>query len=261
MASPFPGMDPYLESNEHWPSFHHLLADEIMAQLNRLLSEKYYADLEVRTILEEVGIATTSVVYPDAAVLEITSQLSTPATPAATLTAPIQRVAIPAGQTRLRSVHVYVAESKELVTVIEILSPVNKRGHGLERYRQKREQILHTPVHLVELDLLREGQRPGWELANPPLDTDYICLVNRASYGDDRISEIWPVALNEPLPDLPIPLLPPDPDVILPLNEAVKNIYDRAAYARRIDYQQPLPPPKLRPPLQSWWDKFKLENK
>jgi hypothetical protein len=85
--------------------------------------------------------------------------------------------------------------------------------------------------------------------------------IRISGYGDDRIPEIWPVALNEPLPDLPIPLLPPDPDVILHLNEAVKSIYDRAAYARRIDYQPPLPPPKLRPSLQGWWDNFKLENK
>ena len=30
---------------------------------------------------------------------------------------------------------------------------------------------------------MRNGQRPDWEVQDPPLDTDYICLVNRADYG------------------------------------------------------------------------------
>jgi hypothetical protein len=137
-------MDPYLESKEQWPSFHHLLADEIMAQLNSMLSEKYYADVEVRTVLEDVGIATAYTIYPDAAVLEVAPQVTTSAATNTALTAPIQRVAVPADQLKLRSVRVYLTENKELVTVIEILSPVNKRGRGLEQYRQKRERILLT---------------------------------------------------------------------------------------------------------------------
>lgn len=250
MVSPFPGMDPYLESNEHWPGFHHHLAEEIMTMLNASISVKYYAEVEIRTVLEEINIAADYDIYPDVAVLEVDSQIVAPVATATVLTAPIQRVAVPAGQTKLRSVHVYVAESKELVTAIELLSPVNKRGQELERYRQKRERILHTTVHLVELDLLRGGQRPGWELKEPPLETDYVCLVNRASYGGDRISEIWPVALNEPLPILPIPLLPPDPDAPLDLNDAIKNIYTRAVYARRIDYRQPVPRQNCAPPCR-----------
>lgn len=252
MASPFPGMDPYLESKEIWPGFHHLLADEIMAQLNARLSDKYYADVEVKTFLEEVGIATTRLIYPDAAVVEVDPQTAVSEAPAATLTAPIQRVALPAGQAKTRSVKVYLAESQTLVTAVEILSPVNKRSQGLEDYRQKRGRLLRSTVHLVELDLLRGGRRPGWELEEPPLDTDYICLVNRGDNDAARLSDIWPVALNEPLPTLPIPLLPPDPDILLDLGDVLENIYARAAYARRVDYTQPVPPPTLRPVMQHW---------
>ena len=68
MSSPFPGMDPYLEDRQHWHSFHHLISDEIMAQLNLSLGDKYYADVEVTTTLEEIGISTGSSVYPDAAI-------------------------------------------------------------------------------------------------------------------------------------------------------------------------------------------------
>ncbi len=257
MSSPFPGMDPYLEDKEIWRGFHHLLADEIMTQLNAVLSVRYYADIEVRTVLEEVGeeinVSTSPVIYPDVAVLEVAP--SAPALATATVaipTAPIQRVTMIPEEVKLRAVYVYVSESKELVTAIELLSPTNKYGNGLETYRQKRRRLLRSDVHFMELDLLRAGQRPGWELADPPIDTDYILLLSRANEDDVRISNIWPVALDEPLPVLPVPLLPPDPDVPLDMGVALKNIYDRAAYARRIDYQQPVPSPSLRPGIETW---------
>ncbi|MDH3598984.1 MAG: DUF4058 family protein [Candidatus Tectomicrobia bacterium] len=89
-------------------------------------------------------------------------------------------------------------------------------------------------------------------MSEPPIDTDYILLVNRARIDQDRISDIWPVALNQPLPRLPVPLLDVDPDITLDLGSAIVVIYERAAYARRIDYQQPVPPPKLRPDMAAW---------
>jgi hypothetical protein len=151
-------------------------------------------------------------------------------------------------------VHIYETETRKLVTTIEILSPVNKRGQGLEKYRQKRRHILLSDVHLLEIDLLRGGQRPGREVNEPALDTDYVLLVNRAEEGAPRISEIWPVALNETLPTLPVPLLSPDPDVPLDMGFILQNIYTRAVYARRIDYTTPIPLPKLRPAMQTWME-------
>jgi len=107
-------------------------------------------------------------------------------------------------------------------------------------------------VHLIELDLLRGGQRPGREVIEPPLDTDYILLVNRSREGDGRISEIWPVALNEPLPLLPVPLSSPDPDVVMDLGAAVRAVYGRAGYDWRINYRRPVPPPDLRAGMAAW---------
>ena len=252
MPSPFPGMDPYLEAPEHWRSFHHLLADEIMAQLNRVLSDRYYADVEVRTVLEEVSIATVHTVLPDTGVLETESHMSGGDAVTTLPAAPIQRLAMPLEESQLRSVRVYTVDAHTLVASIEILSPVNKRGEGLEAYRLKRDRILRSPVHLMEIDLLRGLQRPGWEVREPPIDTDYILLVNRARMEQDRISDIWPVALNQPLPLLPVPLLDADPDVALDLGAAVAAIYERAAYTRRLDYTQPPPPPSLRPEMAAW---------
>lgn len=257
MPSPFPGMDPYLEANTIWAGFHHALPEEIKAQLNAQIGPKYYADVEVHTVFDEVNVATKPLtVYPDVGVLEpvVAGQIPEYATPPGAIApAPIQR-AIEISQVKLRSVNVYVTETDTLVTAIEILSPYNKRGAGLTTYRNKRSTLLSADVHLVEIDLLRGGRRPGREADDPELDdADYLLLVNRhMAESPQRVSEIWPVSLNEALPILPIPLLPPDPDVPLDLHAAIAFIYERSGYAWRINYREPVPPPQLRPEMAEW---------
>ena len=46
-----------------------------------------------------------------------------------------------------------------VVTVIEILSPTNKvaGSRGRESYETKRQEVMRSPSHLVEIDLLRRG--------------------------------------------------------------------------------------------------------
>lgn len=265
MSSPFPGMDPYLEDPTLWPGFHHALAEEIKLQLNAQLGARYYADVAVRTVSETIRIGAPHVTYPDAGVYETpisNSQTASLLVPAITpyAPAPVQRTVLAAGQTRLRSVHVYTVGSDQLVTTVEILSPYNKRhGEGLREYQEKRMRLLDSTAHLIEVDLLRGGERPGSEVADPPLMADYILLVNRSRQDDLRVSEIWPLLLNEPLPILPVPLLAPDPDVQLDLQTAIQIIYPGGAYHKRIDYHAPVPPPALRPAMSAWLEqKFKL---
>ncbi|ETX05566.1 DUF4058 family protein [Candidatus Entotheonella palauensis] len=256
MPSPFPGMDPYLEARNIWPGFHHRLADELADRLNRYIGPKYYADVDVHTVVEDISISASKTVYPDVGVVEPmtpTPPVGSVVAEAVMSPAPIQRLVV-TGQAKLRSVRVYITETDELVTAIEILSPYNKRGEGLAEYRLKRSTLLNAPVHLVEIDLLRSGRRPGPEVDDPPLDeADYILLVNRSREDDPRrISEIWPVQLSEVLPALPVPLAPPDPDVGLDLNAAIQAVYARAGYDWRLHYDQPVPPPKLRPEMADW---------
>lgn len=256
MATPFPGMDPYLEDRTIWPGFHHRLADEFADRLNARIGPKYYADVQVQTVFDQVSIGIPRAIYPDVSVFKASppGPASETATAEAVISpAPVQRLAV-AGQTKLHAVRIYVTETNELVTAVEILSPYNKRGEGLNEYRRKRSKLLSSPIHLVEIDLLRGGQRPGREVEEPPLEeADYILLVNRSREDDPRrISEIWPAALNEALPVLPIPLTAPDPDAPLDLNASIRSIYDRAGYAWRLTYQQPAPPPKLRPEMAAW---------
>src|SRR5207302_42661 len=52
-------------------------------------------------------------------------------------------------------------ENQSIVTVIEVLSPANKRAGSYDRalYLAKRDEVLMGGVNLVELDLLRGGRR------------------------------------------------------------------------------------------------------
>jgi hypothetical protein len=253
MPSPFPGMDPYLGVPSIWPDFHANLAVEIKLRLNRQMSPAYYATVEIQTVVDEAGVDVSQIIRPDVSVYEtpeVLEPVSSAPTTFAFSTAPIVRLApLPM---RLRSVRVYRVDTRELVTTIEILSPYNKRSgkDSLGAYREKREQVLAARVHLVEIDLLRGGERPGMELVAAPIATDYILLVNR--FGVQRLSEIWPVALNETLPLIPVPLLPPDPDVPLDLNDAIREVYAGSRYEQRIRYQPPIPPPTVRPEMTTW---------
>jgi hypothetical protein len=49
----------------------------------------------------------------------------------------------------------------EVITVVEILSPSNKRpGEGRRAFEEKRMRMLGSATHLVEIDLLRAGIPP-----------------------------------------------------------------------------------------------------
>ncbi|MBV7331878.1 DUF4058 family protein [Chloroflexi bacterium TSY] len=252
MTSPFPGMDPYLEDREHWRGFHHHLAEELVRQLNPQIVPKYFAEVEIHTVLQELTISETQHIYPDVNIVGLDSQATTQRQAVTVPEAPLERVVeIPEPQ-KQRAVNIYVTENRDLVTAIELLSPANKTGEGLIQYQQKRQRILRSPIHLVEFDLLRVGQRPGSEVAEPSIDTDYIVLLNRGTAGNIRISQIWPVGINDALPTTPIPLREPDSDVVLDLTAVVKKIYADNYYHYRIDYNQPVPPPKLRPKMATW---------
>ncbi len=262
MVSPFLGMDPYLEDREHWRGFHHHLAEELLRHLNPLIVPKYYAEVEVHTVLQELTIAESHNVYPDITIVETQPQASLERQAVVISEAPLERVIEVPEPTKQRAIHIYVTnvfdKIKDLVTAIELLSPANKTGDGLNQYRLKRDRILRSDVHLVEIDFLRGGQRPGPEVAEPAIDTDYLVLLNRAGTGRLRISNgcvlsaIWPIALNEALPIIPIPLRTPDPHVPLDLADALNQIYATNYYHYRFDYQQPLPPPQLRPDIATW---------
>jgi len=248
MPSPFPGMDPYLETPDRWRNVHNNLATEIQAQLAPLLRPRYYADQEPRFFYDTgLDIAARRPALPDVSVLETPqpapSAASTSTSPAeaAIAPAPLELLIASDWPEKLNTVVIRTVEGDELVTAIEILSSVNKRpGHAAyAAYHRKRRAILESPAHLMEIDLLLAGERPP--LADPLPAAPYFVILSRAERRP--VAEVWPLRLQEPLPVLPIPLLPPDPDIPLDLGQALTAIYDRSGYDLRLDYTQPPPPP------------------
>lgn len=249
--SPFPGMDPYLEG-EWWQDFHDRLANQISTQLMAVLPEKYVALLKRYYVIDYAGLNLVSSsgkrgIYPDVHVAEVretTLEYEAIAMPSADLLSPLPEK-IPLLRVEIRDV-----VEHRLVTVIEILSPANKIGTGFNEYVDKRTALLRTETHLLELDLLRFGERIpliGGELPPAP----YYIFLSR--FNRRPHTEVWPVQLSERLPTVPVPLLPPDVDVPLILQHAVQTCFEVVRYHERLlDYTQPPPPPPLKPDELEW---------
>lgn len=244
MPSPFPGMDPYIESPMLWSDFHNDLASEIRAQLNRHIQPRYFARLTPYVTYDSVDIGQVYRIIPDVGISQPQPPSESSATVTATITPPLVESLVPLEMPlRLHRVEIRTTETQQLVTVIEILSPVNKRPshRAYLAYQRKRRDILRSEVHLVEIDLLRGGERPPLETPVPT--APYYVIVSRQERRPR--AGVWPIQLADRLPVLPVPLLAPDPDVPMPLGEAVASVYERGAYAQQIDYTQPPPPPAL----------------
>jgi Protein of unknown function (DUF4058) len=56
MTGPFPGMDPYLEAQGLWESFHAPLVTNCAQALNQRLPEGYVAQIETRVALVSLEI-------------------------------------------------------------------------------------------------------------------------------------------------------------------------------------------------------------
>ncbi len=267
-VNPFAGMDPYLEAPDIWPDFHNALAAEMRTILNRQLPAPYYARLEMRA---ELGIifeeGTEKRIVPDVLVVTRPS-LPTASSPVAVLDQ--TRVAVTEGfQFRVHSEpisHHFVevrdgARGHKLITLIEIVSPSNKRsGPDRRAYETKQREILESDAHLIELDFIRAGRRL---LPNPELEDavfrmacDYLVLVNRSNLRQDTWMDytVYPIDVRETLPVIPVPLQTDIMDVPLDLQYVAQRAYRGGPYLRALDYTQPPPPPPFSPEKLEWID-------
>ncbi len=244
MPSPFPGMDPYLEP--HWQAVHSVLVTYGWQRLNRVLPEGLVACVEERLAIEagETGEAgdvgegrVVGRVGPDVRVLAPGRE---PADAAAVVIDAPYELEVPAPRVADRHVSIVDGDGR-LVTVVEFLSPSNKRRPGVVRFRRNRDFLLDSGVHCVEVDLVRAGSwravmRP--EACPPAAVSTYRAVVRTA--GDEGRSGLFPIGLRDPLPDVPVPLRPGDPSVRLPLQQLMASIYDDGRWHTRIDYRRPL---------------------
>ena len=240
MPSIFPGMNPYLEHPDFWPGVHHLLISEIARFLSPQLRPKYIVAVEVR--MYETGGEDLLIGLPDVAVQTPVKENNPTTTNIAVAAPPAQpiTVTIPVPEIRKQGyLEIREVETKEVVTAIELLSPVNKRaGKGREAYENKRQKVLGSSTNLVEIDLLRSGQSMPF-YANG-FKSDYRILVSRSVRRP--LADLYAFNLRDEIPKFPIPLKAPDVEPVVDLQALLNSVYDIAGYDLRIDYKrQPIP--------------------
>lgn len=252
MPSPFPGMDPYLEGHL-WPDVHNGLAFVIKEQLVPLVSPAYVVRTDTYIVKDTSPEEDAGIMYPDVDILrrknkwqepeETYHPLSTSATTPPTISIP----SAPTIEVRIPVVEIRDQKENQLITAIEILSPVNKRRPGLAPYREKRQRLYESGVHLLEIDLLRRGERP-FRYPNAPKAHYWATLVRAGA----RQTDIWAFNIQDPLPLVPVPLQPPDQDCVLHLGKALQELYERSRYDLSIDYQEDPPPPPFGEAEREW---------
>lgn len=244
MASPFPGMDPYLEAPAIWPDVHHELISQIRSALNPSLRPHYVARVELRVYVTSQDDPGIEVIVPDVRI-EATNKTGSKKikhTHGAAV-AVMEPEIIPyliddeIKEARLEIRH---RDSGDLVAIIEVLSPTNKihGSKGRESFMEKRRNTLDSHVHWIEIDLLRAGIP---SITRPPLrPSDYRIVMYRAR---ERRGRCWRFNLRQPLPTIGIPLRGKDPDIPLDLAKVFGEAYDHGAYDLSINYgQEPMTP-------------------
>lgn len=236
-----------------WQEVHERLAHQISAQLMPRLAPRYVALLARRYVLDWPALSVfdlpppARIFYPDVHITATTAAALLPASAAIVLTPPTVEVASPSFVPQL-SVEVRDVAQRRLVTMIEVLSPANKAGEGAREYNDRRIELLQAQAHLLELDLLRGGQRIALNAPVPPAPSyAYLSRSERRPF-----TLVWAIALRDRLPTIPIPLLAPDPDIYLDVQAALDACFALVGYARLIDYTAPPPPPALAADDLAW---------
>ena len=236
MRSPFPGMDPYLEDPGGWPGVHGLLISAIRVELNRRLGSRFFAD--AGTTVYVISVDDRRWVFPDVFVVEAREAVGAAA--GARIEAPVQvQVRVP-DTVNQAYVTIRDRKSREVVTIVEVLSPINKApstSQARADFLRKRDEVIGSRTHWVEIDLLRAGERP-LEARNMG---DYYALVKRAG---SSVADVWPIGLRDRLPTIGVPLHDAD-DVPVDLQAMHDQVWSDGRYADQVDYDGPPPPPAL----------------
>ena len=249
LSSPFPGMDPYLEEPAEWQSVHFQLIARISDLLSEAVAPHYFVRVDQRVYVTTPGDLDRRAIEPDVYLLrQAPARYQTTAAPSGVTPFLLVQPAETDPEIRDRFIEIRDIHNRAVITTLELLSPFNKRpgAQGFGAFQQKRQSVMASQTHWIEIDLLRAGSRPP-EVAGK---SDYYALLKR---GDrPRPYAGWFFNLPERMPTIAVPLRPPHADVPLDLQAVWDEMYRRARYAHSIDYSQPIPPPPLRPDDRLW---------
>ena len=243
MANPFPGVDPFVETTDLWVGFHNTLIGDFGKLLNPdLVPRGYVAIVEKRVDLVDPPNRPDEDRRPDLAVTGLnrgaipTAESATVESSTAVMDVETATVTLPAYESVPTAyVNIRSLPGRQLVTVIELLSPSNKTGGSRGDYTAKRAALLASDVNLVEIDLLLVGRRPDVVGAVPA--GDFCAFVSRGDRRPRCQAFAW--SIRRTLPRLPIPLKPGDGDAVLDLSTAYKMTYDGGAFDVIVPYDRP----------------------
>jgi hypothetical protein len=125
-------------------------------------------------------------------------------------------------------------QDRELVTLVGLLSAAAKREPGRRKHLRERRWRLRDTVHVLDIDLLRTGERLPLSQDYPA--SEYCVILSRA---EDRPQAcVWPIRLDQGLPIVPVPMHS-QPDVSLDLQAAFTAFYDASGMADIVNYREP----------------------
>lgn len=235
-------MDPYLENSELWSEVHSRLIVAIADEIASPLRPHYFVAVEKRTYMAEPD-DTVLVGIPDVSVFSKSTvnqgdQSQTAVLPSAS--EPLLVMVPLMEEVQERYLEIREVKTGAVITTLEILSPKNKRvGAGREAYLRKRQQVLSSLTHLVEIDLLRTEKAIPVQ-GNLP-DSDYRILVSRSDLRPT--AHLYAFTLRDSIPSFSLPLKAGDAEPIINLNQILDGVYERAGFDLRVDYTQPTQPP------------------
>lgn len=243
MPSPFPGMDPYLEHPQLWSDVHHRLISGIAIALGPKLRPMYRVAIE-KAVYQSDGLNSLLIGVPDLSV----QTPSAAARPQASNEASSVAVATPSSpktvilpmpeEVRLGYLEIRDVATGQVVTAIEVLSPVNKRGQGREKYERKRRQVLASRTHLIEIDLLHAGE--PMRILGDVMPSHYRVLVSRSEQRPQ--AELYGFNLQQTLPVFALPLREGEEEPLVELRSILDELYEQAGYDLIVDYgQEPKP--------------------
>jgi hypothetical protein len=228
-------MDPWLEHPAWWPNVHQSLITYSRDALQSAIGDRYFVAIGERVYVETADRS----LYPDA-IAERQGGRATAV--AAGADAPVVVIVEPVER---REVFLEISDAvsgERIVTVIEVLSPANKRpGPGRDLYLRKQDEILASTANLVEIDLLRDGDPTVAIPGHRRRECAYGVVVSRAADRSRR--DLYAIRLLDRLPRVAIPLDETDPPVVLDLQAVLDETYVKGGFGRRIDYRQPPVPP------------------
>lgn len=254
MSSSFPGMDPFLEQQE-WEDFHSTFISTLRESLTPDLGPESLVRVKRRIYVEHFNEEPGTLMRTDVAIMAhdagATFGLSGSSIEAdlGTATATVCELPDAAGEHQETRLTIRDRESMEVVTVVELLSPANKRSNsdGRNQYLFRRNECLSSSTHLVELDLLRGGLRVP--MKSPLPAGDYLALISRSHTRPT--CDVYSWTLADRLPTIPIPLKRGDAEPRVSLQQVFDTVWQRASYDRSLDYRKVLDPP-LSPAALEW---------